>query len=70
MAIIHKNVAAKKNIWEIYKLNYKYFINDILENHELKKQIKKQKEYITELEFMPGGVGYEECKQHFKSLIH
>ena len=69
MAIVNGNVNAKKKILEIYNLDSKYLVDDILENHELKKQNEKQKEYITELEFMPGGVGYEECKQHFKSLI-
>jgi len=31
--------------------------------------IEKMKERITELEFMPNGVGYNECKEHFDSLI-
>jgi len=55
----------------------------ISQNNELHKQcnlqtsiiqkqrddIKKLKERITELEYTPNGVGYNECKEHFDSLI-
>jgi hypothetical protein len=47
------------------------------ENKELCEQNKKQKEIndklrerITELEYMPNGVGYKECKTHFESLAN
>jgi hypothetical protein len=47
-----------------------------VENDELRKQCsllttsnKKLQERITELEYMPNGVGYNNCKKHFESLV-
>jgi len=70
MAIIfgNKNAKIQSKLSEIYAKNPKYMINDILENDQLKKQNEKQKEYITELELIPGGVEYEKCKEHFEEL--
>lgn len=52
------------------------YIAVIDENKELYEQNKKQKEIndklrerITELEYMPNGVGYNECKKHFETLV-
>jgi hypothetical protein len=53
----------------IYKKKPKYFAEFIRENRILKERNEEQEEYIIELEYMPGGVGYEESKSHFESLV-
>jgi hypothetical protein len=42
---------------------------ELYEQNKIQKEINdKLREYITELEYMPNGVGYNECKAHFKTL--
>ena len=41
-------------------------ITDVME--ELLGMVKKLDERMTKIEYAPGGVGYEETKEHFKSL--
>jgi len=52
------------------------FCNSFPQNEELQHQCEKQQiiieqllEHITELEWAPNGVKYNECKEHFNSLI-
>jgi len=37
-------------------------------NNKLQNDIVKLKERITELEYAPDGIGYNECKEHFNML--
>jgi hypothetical protein len=39
------------------------------EKNKLKRENKMLKKRITELEYMPGGVGYDESKKHFDTLV-
>jgi len=39
------------------------------ENKQLQKENEKLKEYITELQYMPNGVGYMKAKEHFETLV-
>ena len=39
------------------------------EKSKLETENSKLEEYITELEYMPGGVGYNEAKEHFESYL-
>lgn len=41
---------------------------DMEENKLLKEQLRQQQEYITELEYMPYGIKYQQCKEHFEIL--
>ncbi len=60
----------------VYDCNYKIYqlIKDRsmkceAEKDELKQKIKELQNTITELQYQPGGVGYQEAKNHYESLI-
>jgi len=71
-AIEKGNDMAMNNLLELFtdegrELLKEYILEHISLQRE-KKHIKDLEEYITELEYQPGGVGYHEAKEEFEEL--
>ena len=64
MAIRNGNEYSLK-----YIMRYPEIIKQIVTKQlEYKEQISEMTEYITELEYVPNGVGYEKAKEHFEEI--
>ena len=62
MNIFCDSFSENKNLY--YQRNAQQIIIE-----QLQKQVIELQEHVTELEYAPNGAKYNECKEHFNSLI-